>query len=219
MTTEQVITLCRLHGTGAVSDALDLLGHNGGLPGLARQSGSGVVAGPAFTLQFTPVEPGKPAPAGEFIDDVPAGSVVVVDNGGRTHCTVWGDILSDVALRRGVAGTVIDGVCRDLGEIRELGYPMWSLGSYMKSGKNRVALTAVQQPVSLAGTPVAPGDLVCADDAGVIVIPAALAGEAAAQITRVTRMEAGVRADVAAGVPLAEARRARGYNMASSVRN
>ncbi|HEY1617745.1 MAG TPA: RraA family protein [Streptosporangiaceae bacterium] len=212
MTTEQVIALCRAHGTGAVSDALDLLGRNGGAEGLARQSGHGVIAGPAYTLRYEPVEAGELAPAGEFIDDVPAGAVVVVDNGGRTHCTVWGNILSEVARRRGIAGTVIDGACRDAGETRELGYSLWSRATFMKSGKNRVRLVAVQEPVSLGGTKVAPGDLVCADDSGVIVVPAELSGPAAEKIAQVTRMEAAVLDDIARGVPLAQARRAHGYN-------
>jgi regulator of RNase E activity RraA len=204
--------LFRRHGTGAVSDALDLAGHNGGLLGLARQSGAGVVAGPAFTLRFEPVEPGTPAPAAEFIDTVPAGAVVVIANGGRTYCTVWGDILAEVALMRKVAGTVIDGCCRDLGEIRALGYSVWSLGSYMKSGKNRVRLAAAGEPVTVGGTVVAPGDLVCADDAGALAVPQALAATVAASVARVTEMEAAVRADIAAGVPLAQARRRHGYN-------
>ncbi|HZB33775.1 MAG TPA: RraA family protein [Streptosporangiaceae bacterium] len=215
MTTDHdPIPLFREHGTGAVSDSLDLVGHNGGLPGLARQSGVGVIVGPAYTLRYEPVAPGEPAPAGEFIDDVPAGSVVVIANAGRTHCTVWGDILSEVANRRGVVGTVIDGCCRDLGEIRALDYPVWSLGSYMKSGKNRVRLVAVAEPIDVCGTTVHPGDLVCADDAGVVIVPDRLVKETAANVAKVVTMEAGVRADIARGVPLREARRRHGYNLA-----
>jgi len=213
MVADNVLALLRNGGTGAVSDALDLLGHNGGLLGVARQSGNGVVVGPAYTLQYTPVEPGEKAPAGEFIDDVPAGSVVVVANEGRLYCTVWGDILSEVAQRRGVLGTVIDGACRDLSEIRELNYPLWSRASYMKSGKNRVRLAAVGEPVEVSRTVVQPGDLVCADDAGAVVVPQHLADQVAARLERVLEMEAKVRADIADGVPLREARRRHGYNL------
>jgi len=215
MTGYDIPALFRRHGTGAVSDALDLLGHDGGLPGLARRSGTGVVVGPAYTLRYEPVPAGVRAPAGDFIDDVPAGAVVVVANGGRTYCTVWGDILAEVAQRTGVAGTVIDGCCRDLGEIRALGYPVWSLGSYMKSGKNRVRLAALQETVELAGAVVQPGDLICADDAGVLAVPAALAARVAEQVERVAAMESKVREDIARGVPLRESRRRHGYNMAA----
>lgn len=215
MSTDRLVGLCREHGTGALSDALDLLGRDGGLLGAERRSGIGVVAGPAFTLRFEPVPAGEPAPAGEFIDDVPAGAVVLIANAGRRECTVWGDILSEVAQRRGVAGTVIDGCCRDLGEIRALGYPLWSRGSYMKSGKTRVRLAAVNEPVLVFGTWVSPGDVVCADDAGAIVAPAGLATDAAVRLSAVVAMEARVRADIAEGVPLRAARQRHGYNLAS----
>ena len=207
------VALFREYGTGTISDALDLLGHDGGLAGLARQSGTGVVVGPAYTLQYVPVQPGEPGPAGDFIDDIAAGAVVVIANAGRTYCTVWGDILSEVALRRGLVGTVIDGCCRDLGEIRALGYPVWSRGSYLKSGKNRVRLAAVQAPVTLAETLVRPGDLVCADDAGVVVVPAECADRVAEQVSRVARVETKIRADITRGVPLREARQRHGYNV------
>lgn len=209
------IDLFREHGTGAVSDAMDLLTLNGGLLGLARRSGAGVACGPAYTLRYMPVGSGERGPAGEFVDDVPAGAMVVVANAGRLHCTVWGDILSEVAGRRGVAGTVIDGCCRDLGEIRALGYPLWSRGAYMKSGKNRVRLAAVQEPVSVADTLVRPGDIVCADDAGVLAVPGDRIDEVAEQVERVVRMEERVRADIARGLPLREARQRHGYNLAA----
>jgi regulator of RNase E activity RraA len=201
------------HGTAAVSDAMDLLALNGGLLGLARRSGAGVVCGPAYTLRYVPGGAGDTGAAGEFIDDVPAGAVVVIANAGRMHCTVWGDILSEVAGRRAIAGAVIDGCCRDLGEIRALGFSVWSRGAYMKSGKNRVRLAAVQEPVDVADTLVRPGDMVCADDAGALAVPGDWVDRVVRQVERVARMEALVRADIAKGLPLREARRQHGYNM------
>jgi regulator of RNase E activity RraA len=212
------IAVLREHGTGPVSDALDLCGHDGGLPGPARISGTGTVAGPAYTLRYTPVSPGSPAPAGEFIDDVPPGSVVVVANGGRTTCTVWGDILAEVATANGVVGTVIDGVCRDVADIRRIGYPMWSLGGYMKSGKNRVRLAAIQETVEVCGVRVAPGDVLVCDDAGALAVPGALVERVAELVLRIVGMEDAVRADLAAGVPLKEARARHGYNTVGLVR-
>jgi regulator of RNase E activity RraA len=203
------------HGTGPVSDALDLLGINGGLEGLGRRSGSGVVVGPAFTVAFAPVGPGEPGPAADFIDDVAPGSVVVIANAGRTSCTVWGDLLAEVAQRRGVLGTVIDGCNRDLDDIRRLNYPLWSVGSFMKSGKNRVRMVAVNVPVTVAGTTVHPGDLVCADGSGVVVVPADRAQEVAARVDVIAGIEGRIRADLSLGVPLRESRRAHGYNQAA----
>ncbi|PPK64838.1 RraA family protein [Actinokineospora auranticolor] len=200
------------HGTSAVSDALDRLGVDGGLPGLAARSSARRVAGPAFTVHLEPVAPGTPAPAADYIDDVPAGAVVVLANAGRDHCTVWGDILTEVALRHGVLGTVIDGVCRDLDAIRALDYPLWSLGSYMKSGKNRVRMVAAQVEVTVRGTAVAPGDLVVADASGVLVVPSGLLDDTVRELRDVLLVEQAVRDAAAAGVPLRAARREHGYN-------
>ncbi|QQQ74086.1 RraA family protein [Saccharothrix sp. 6-C] len=202
-------------GTSAVSDALDVLGVSGALWGATRQSGSGTVVGPAFTVAFEPVAEGERAAAADYLDDVPPGSVVVLANGGP-HCTVWGDILTEVAVARGIAGTVVDGYCRDVDGIRALGYPVWARGAFMRSGKNRVRMVAAQQPVTIGAEDdritVRPGDLVTADGSGVVVVPAGLVAEVVATATRVAEVEAGVLAAVRAGVPLRVARADHGYN-------
>ncbi|MEU0427447.1 RraA family protein [Streptomyces canus] len=196
-----------------MSDAMDMLGcTDTGLPGLLRMSGADAVVGPAYTLQYVPVAHGEEAPAGDFIDAVPAGSVVVIANDGRTHCTVWGDILAEAALQRGVAGTIIDGACRDVGALRSLGYSLWSRAAYMKTGKHRVRLDALQKPITVCGVRVAPGDIVVADDAGALIVPAALAEATAEAVLKVHAAEEAIRAQLAAGVPLKEARRRNGYN-------
>ncbi|MCC8243386.1 RraA family protein [Saccharothrix luteola] len=202
-------------GTSAVSDALDLLGVSGALWGATRQSGSGVVVGPAFTVGFEPVAEGERAAAADYIDDVPPGSVVVLANDG-SHCTVWGDILAEVAVARGVAGTVIDGYCRDVDGIRALDYSVWARGAFMRSGKNRARMVAAQQPVTIGADgdriTVRPGDLVTADGSGVVVVPADLVAEVVDTVTRVADVEARVLADVRAGVPLRVARAVHGYH-------
>jgi regulator of RNase E activity RraA len=212
---DSLIDLARSHGTSAVSDALDRLGGGGGLPGLRRVSGSGAVAGPAFTVRMRPVREGTRAPAADYIDDVPPGAVVVLAVGGADHATVWGDILTAVAQARGVAATVIDGACRDADTIRDTGYPLWARSTYMKSGKNRIALDAVEVPVTIGGTRVEPGDIVCADGSGVVVVPHRLAGGVAEGARAVAAMEARVLEDVRAGRPLREARARHGYHEAA----
>lgn len=173
------------------------------------------MAGPAFAVAFAPTRPGEPAPAADYLDDVPAGSVVVLGNAGR-RCTVWGDILAGVAIRRGVAVTVIDGYCRDVDGIRRLGYSVWALDAFMRSGKNRVRMVAAQVPVILGRgadpVTVCPGDAVCADGSGVVVVPSRRLDEVAERAARVAAMEAAVLRDVAAGASLRDARAAHGYS-------
>lgn len=210
--TPELSVLAR-RGTSAVSDALDLLGEDGQVFGPGRLSGTGVVVGPAFTVRFEEVPDGESAPAADFLDDVPPGSVVVIANQGRA-CTVWGDILAEVALARGVAGTVIDGLCRDIDGIRALDYSMWANGAFMRSGKNRVRMAATQVPVELGpeARTVHPGAIVCADGSGVVVVPAQLVTRVAELVERIGAMEELVLADVRAGIPLRQARAAHGYN-------
>ncbi|MEN2980190.1 RraA family protein [Tistrella bauzanensis] len=207
-----VLAVLSRASTAAVSDVLDMLGYDNGLLGIRPLQAGHRVCGPAYTVRFEPVAAGEPAPAADYIEDVPAGHVVLLANDGRTWCTVWGDILSAIAKTRGIAGTVIDGACRDATEIMAIGYPLFSLTAYMKSGKNRVKMTGAQVPVTAGGARVEPGDWLVGDDSGVVVVPAARRAEVAALVQEVEAMEARVIADVRAGIPLAEARRRQGYN-------
>ena len=106
-----------------LSDAMDKLGLHGQCAHIQARSNEFRMAGRAYTLRYGPAS--SPAgTVGDYIDDVPVGSIVVLDNGGRQDVTVWGDILTEIAHRRGIAGTLIDGVCRDVALCRELGYPV-----------------------------------------------------------------------------------------------
>src|SRR5690242_9254485 len=98
--------------TATVSDALDALGLPGSLFGIGRTTGR-AITGRAFTVRYEPVDEGG-GTVGDFLDEVTSGSVIVIDNAGRLDCTVWGGIMSRVAAARGIAGTVVHGVCRDV---------------------------------------------------------------------------------------------------------
>ena len=99
--------------------------------------------------------------------------MVVLDNGGRENATVWGDILTSIAHRRGIAGTVIDGACRDTHLSLELGYPIFSRSYSMRTGKDRVQVEAMNGPVNIGDARVNPGDILRGDSDGVLVIPRA----------------------------------------------
>jgi regulator of RNase E activity RraA len=198
--------------TATLSDALDLTGLEGCLPGLSRLSGAGLVTGPAFTLRYAPAESPGDGNVGDFIDDVPPGSVVVIANSGRTDCTVWGDILSRVAVLRGLAGCVIDGVCRDVDGSRAAGFSIWARAAYMRTGKGRVKLVAVQEPVTVAGRPVSPGDLVCGDGSGALVIPAASAERVVGRAREIAAAEQAIVAETERGASLRDARSRFGYH-------
>lgn len=156
--------------TAEVSDALDRLALPGSALGIAPIDCETRMLGRAFTVRYAPVDL-VPGTVGDYIDDVPAGSVVVLDNGARVDCTVWGGILTEVASRKGIAGTVINGVCRDGAAAGQHGYPIFSRGRFMRTGKDRVQVAEVNGPVSLADVLVRPGDILIGDGDGVVVVP------------------------------------------------
>ncbi|MDO8032848.1 RraA family protein [Janthinobacterium sp. SUN128] len=209
---DSVFTQARGLSSAEVSDALDYFGLPGSVPGIVPVAGPQRLFGPAFTVRFAPIDSQCPGTVGDYLDDIPAGAIAVLDNTGRGDCTVWGGIMSHLAAHRSVAGTVIDGVCRDTAEADAAGYPLFALGHFMRTGKDRVQVDAVGAPVSLAGVRVAPGDIVVADQDGVVIVPA---GRAHAVFQRALAMQAVEHAIVAAaldGMPLRDARRQFGYH-------
>jgi regulator of RNase E activity RraA len=153
---------------------------------------------------------------GDYIDDVPEGSVVVLDNRGREDATVWGDILTEIAHRRGLAGTVINGICRDVALCRELGYPVFSRGHWMRTGKDRVQVEATNVTVDLGGARVRPGDLLRGDADGVVAIPSEHEEAVLSAAEAIAQAEERIREAVRGGQRLDEARRALNYHRLQS---
>jgi regulator of RNase E activity RraA len=195
--------------TTSVSDALDRLGIVGGLEGIKPVIYGASFCGQAFTVHYVPCGVVK-GTVGDFLDDVELGQVVVIDNAGRQNCTVWGDLMSLSASLRGVAGTVIDGVCRDINGIRQLKYPIFTRGHFMVTGKDRVQVDAVNVPVAVSGVQVKPGDLMLADDTGVVVIPQEKATEVLTVASEIAAKED--LKEIRSGATLREARAKAGYH-------
>jgi regulator of RNase E activity RraA len=196
--------------TATLSDALDRLGIAGQCLGLKPLDHGFRLAGRAFTLQYAPQGPG--GTVGDFIDEVEQGAVVVIDNGGREDATVWGDILTLVAHRRNVAGTVIDGACRDTHLALELGYPLFSRSYSMRTGKDRVQLESINVVVNVGDARVRPGDLMRGDSDGVVCIPRDREEEVLSVAEEIDTAEQRIREAVTAGKRLDETRKAQKYH-------
>lgn len=197
--------------TSGISDALDRLGLDGQCAGIAPADRSCALAGRAFTVRYGPVG-ADPGTVGDYIDDLGPGDVVVLDNQGRMDATVWGDLLTFTATRRQVAGTVIDGICRDVGRALAFAYPVFSRGNWMRTGKDRVRVEAIGEPVSIGGVRVEAGDFLAGDGDGVVVVPAGRAAEVARVAAGIEAAEAKIRQAVEAGASLREARAAVNYH-------
>jgi 4-hydroxy-4-methyl-2-oxoglutarate aldolase len=198
--------------TSNISDALDTLGIQGTCEGIFPILDDARVVGTAFTVKYVPVDPVRPGTVGDFLDSVKEDQVVVIDNGGRTNCTVWGDIMTAYATKRRISGTVIDGVCRDVEGIRSLRYPIFTKGHYMRTGKDRVQLKALNIPISISGVLVRPGDVVVGDANGVVVIPAEKVEEIVRAATRIEETEKEIVLEIERGTKLGEARKKHGYH-------
>ena len=192
--------------TATLSDALDKLGIAGQCHRIQPRGGMFRMAGRASTLLYGPAA-NPPGTVGDYIDDVPPGSVVVLDNGGRENCTVWGDILTEIAHRRGLAGTVIDGVCRDVALCLQIGYPVFSRGHWMRTGKDRVQVEATNVPVNIGDARVQPGDIVRGDADGVVVLPHQHEEQVLDTAEQIEHAENAIREAVRAGMRLDEARK------------
>ncbi|WP_374519777.1 RraA family protein [Hydrogenophaga sp.] len=192
--------------TPTLSDALDKLGIVGQCYKIKPRDPNFRLAGRAWTLKYGPAA-NPPGTVGDYIDDIEPGSVIVLDNNGREDATVWGDILTEIAHRRGIAGTVINGINRDTHLCLSLGYPVFSIDNWMRTGKDRVQVEATGVPVNIGGARVAPGDILKGDTDGVVVIPKQHEDRVLAVAEEIEAAEQKIRDTTRGGVRLDEARR------------
>jgi regulator of RNase E activity RraA len=192
--------------TTTLSDALDRLGIATQCLGIKPLEIRFRLCGPAFTMRTIPVAV-EAGTVGDYIDDVPPGHIVTIDNAGRQDMTVWGDILTFVADKRGVGGTVIDGVCRDIQGSLEASYPLFTRGWSMRTGKDRVQLDALNVPVSIGGARVRPGDWLVGDADGVVCVPKERASEVIEIASAITAAEEKIRDAFESGMRLDDARK------------
>jgi 4-hydroxy-4-methyl-2-oxoglutarate aldolase len=194
-----------------ISDALDRVGIAGQCFGIRPVSPSAKLVGQAFTVRYGPVGQ-DPGSVGDYIDDLPEGAVVCLDNAGREDVTVWGDLLTSTATRNRLAGTVIDGVCRDVNRAFELDYPVFARGAWMRTGKDRVQVEAVGEPITLGGVRVEQGDWLVGDGDGVVCVPKGRVREVIEVAWLVRDAEERIRAALDRGASLREARAEVGYH-------
>jgi regulator of RNase E activity RraA len=149
------------------------------------------IAGPAFTVR---------CPAGDnlmlhaAIHRAPAGSVVVVDAGGDLRWALAGGNVCAVARRRGIAGFVLDGVIRDVAEVRAMGFAVFARGISPVPGE-KAAGAPLDAPIRCGGAEVHAGDVVVADEEGIVVVPSTRRAQVLEAARRRLTREAGESLD------------------------
>jgi 4-hydroxy-4-methyl-2-oxoglutarate aldolase len=153
------------------------------------------ICGPAITAWNFP---GDNLAIHAALDTAQAGDVLVFTNGGGHQGALWGDVACGFAVKKGVAGAVVHGACRDTDAIRALGFPVWTTHVSVEQPEKR-GPAAVNVPIVADGVLVEPGDIIAADADGVVVIPRALLAKAVEGAEARATNEVGIRARIAAG--------------------
>ena len=176
-----------------------------GYRGTVRQGGPARFAGTARTVQLEPDVGGEPGRiASDVIAESVRGDVLVMANGGRLDVSCWGGILSLGCVRQGVVGVIADGACRDVAEARARAAGVRAGGD--PPHRPRPAAPAERRhSVSMEGVTVAEGDLVIADDSGVVFVPRLRAAEVFHCAEQIVERNAAISADIRAGVRIDQA--------------
>ena len=164
--------------------------------------------GPAYTLRYIPMREDLATgaamadpenPQRNAIEVVPAEHVLIVDTQGMDVSGTFGDILVARLRVRGVAGVVSDGPMRDIAELSKMDFPVFARGNAAPPSYASMIAADAQVPIGCGGVAVFPGDIVIADEDGVVVLPAAIAEEVARDAVEQDQLEAYVRKRVENG--------------------
>jgi 4-hydroxy-4-methyl-2-oxoglutarate aldolase len=195
-----------------LSDVLDSLGYmNQALPARVRPlDESLVMVGRARTMLYADVyaRPNDGENPYELeialVDSLRPGDIAVCACGASGRIAPWGGLLSTAAKARGATGALMDGLVRDIIDIRGLAFPVFHAGIGPLDSKGRAKVIAVDVPVECAGIPVNPGDLIFGDADGCIVIPRAIEREVVAAARKKLKGENNTREALLAGRRLAD---------------
>jgi regulator of RNase E activity RraA len=187
--------------TNTISDALDFLNLPGATYGIRPLWNCPKIVGRASTIQLGPKQ--NTAPTVHLISPVIArittSDRILVIAGGIEGISCWGDILANASRMKGIRGSVIDGMSRDIEGSESIDYPVYGRGVTMISARNRLIQLASGTPIQFAGVTVHENDFVIADRCGTVFIPAQCMEEVLTLAERIAARQDGMVQAVRAG--------------------
>jgi len=190
--------------TGMLNDALALVGVQGSVVGIRPVRGfeDTKIVGPASTVFLAPQHPDTP-PKSMYavIREQAEGNVLVIDGGGE-DAQFTGDNNGHCALRQGLVGFVVNGGARDVAGFRALGMPLFCTGAGTR-GKN-LQIAGVNVPIVVGGVTIRPGDIIVADEDGIVSIPASRLDAVVERLQLIFEVERGMEEAIRRDAPVQE---------------
>jgi regulator of RNase E activity RraA len=162
--------------SAVLCDALDSIGYTFQSPRvpLAPLAASQMIVGRCRTTLWADMYHRDPRPYElelQAVDACQADEVFIAAAGGSMRSGIWGELLTTAVRRRGCVGAIVDGAIRDVRKIREMGFPVVARGTCLYDSKDRQRVIDRDVPVEIGGVVFSPGDLVVADEDGIVVVP------------------------------------------------
>jgi 4-hydroxy-4-methyl-2-oxoglutarate aldolase len=213
MASPREITLADMRAcftAAVVSDALDAEGLPNQSPRvpLRPMTVSGVLIGRCKTTLWADQTEPDPRPYElelRAVDACRPDDVLICAAGGSVRSGIWGELLSTAARNQGCVGVVADGAVRDVDRMRQMGFPAFARGTIVYDSKDRQRVTAIDVPVQIDGVTFAPGDLVIADEDGIVVVPQQVEAAVVRRAWDKVHAENEVRDAIRAGLKATEA--------------
>lgn len=183
----------------SVSDAVELVtGRNGTMRyDMKLMTGANMV-GRAVTALARPASADQATPglatkhSVEMIDEAKSGEVGVIVMEGTLDIAAMGNLMATAAVERGMAGMVLDGAIRDLWDVRRMGLTVYARSKSPRTAVGHYATVARNVPVECAGVTVRPGDIIVADEDGVVVVPQERAADVLKRAQAIDQQESGM---------------------------
>lgn len=204
--TQITLAHVRQHMYSAVlCDALDSIGFTNQSPRVAlhQLTSDTMIVGRCRTTLWVDMFHQDPQPYDlelKAVDSCQPDDVLIAAAGGSLRSGIWGELLTTAVMNRGCVGAIVDGAIRDIGKIRKLRFPVVARGSCVYDSKNRQRVVDCDVAVEIDGVVFSPGDLVVADEDGIVVVPQRVEAQTLSLAWEKVHSENEVRAAIGSGM-------------------